>query len=563
MEKIKYVVAYMRYSSENQRDGYSIEAQKAAIEAFCQQNGYNIVHFYKDEAKTGTLDNREEFQQMISDAADGNFQAVIVHKFDRFSRDKYDNAIYKRELRNNGVRVISVLEPLDDSPESLILETLLEGMAQYYSENLSREVKKGLREKALLAKHCGGVAPYGYKVNKETSDLEIEPTEAEIVRKIFELYNNGLPVLEIANHLNSMGVKTRLNKTRGGKEFSPQMVRGILSNEKYNGTYVYRKTKRIKSHGKMKNVKQSSSEIIVLEDKVPKLIEDEAWLSAQKRLKSNTYNTTRAKVDYLLNGLMFCGECGSPYIGGGSVPKYKDGVEVGRYNFYICSKKRKTHDCKAPQVNKDRIENAVIQGIIDYCYNDNSIELFAEDFSKWWATHEDENKSELAQYKAELKRLEAQKARIVSLALDDVLTPAEAKQRKNEVEIKIATIEPKIRSFEMPNVPSKTEIIRFMRETRKAIKDGTFDDYHALIRQHLAKIEVFKDCQVITLKKVPYLTEPEETEVRRPRKGCKKTIDSECYGKDYHSVSIVNDLPKELTITLRLEKGKHVAVLVA
>ena len=564
MERIKYVVAYMRYSSENQRDGYSIEAQKAAIEAFCQQNGYNIVHFYKDEAKTGTLDSREEFQQMIADAAEGNFQAVIVHKFDRFSRDKYDNAIYKRELRNNGVRVISVLEPLDDSPESLILETLLEGMAQYYSENLSREIKKGLGVKALLAKHCGGVAPYGYKVNKETSDFEIEPTEAEVVRKVFDLYVNGMPVLEIANHLNALGLKTRINKTRGGKDFTPQMVRGILSNEKYNGTFVYRKTKKVKSHGRLKTVKQSGSDIIVLDDKIPKIVEYDLWIAAQKRLKANTYNTTRAKVEYLLDGFMFCGECGSPFVGGGSVPKYKNGVEVGRYNFYICKKKRKSHDCTAPQINKDRIEGAVIQGIIDYCYNDESIELFADDFAKWWEQHGNDNKAEIARYKDELKRLEAQKARIVSLALDDVLTPVEAKERKKEIEVKIATIEPKIRQFETPNIPSKKEIVRFMKDTKAAIQSGAFDDYRALIRQHLTKVEVFNDCQVITLKKVPYMVEPEEADVRLPRRGCKKTIDSECNTLQEHSVSIVNEpLPKELTITLKLERGKRVAYLVA
>lgn len=564
MEVIKYVVAYMRYSSEGQRDGYSIEAQKAAIEEFCKRLGYIIVHFYTDEAKTGTLDNREAFQQMIADSASGDFQAVIVHKFDRFSRDKYDNAIYKRELRNNGVRVISVLEPLDDSPESLILETLLEGMAQYYSENLAREVKKGQTQKALLAQHCGGIVPYGYSVNPDTSEYEIVPSEAEVVRKIYELYNNGTPTQEIADHLNTLGLKTRLNKTKGGVPFTSQMVRGIIANEKYNGTFIYRKTKRIRAKGRYKTVKQNDDEVIVCEDKVPRIVDNETWVTANKRLRSRTYNTTRAKVEYLLTGLMFCGECGSPFVGGGSVPRYdKDGNEVARYNYYICSKKRKTHDCKCSQVSKERIEDAVIKGIIDYCYNDKSIKIFADDFSQWLETHNNADKAEIARYKSELKKLEQQKGRLVSLALEGVLTPVETKDRKRELEAKITSLQAKLQSMEKTNLPSKKDIMRFMEDTRHDIANGTFDDYAGLIRQHLARIDVYNGYQIITLKKVPYLTEPDENDgISTYHSPAKSISDSECKPLHYHSVSLM-DLPKELTITLRLEKGSREAVFVA
>jgi site-specific DNA recombinase len=155
--------AYARYSSDNQREE-SIDAQLRAIREYCDRNGIRLVKIYTDEARSATTDDRPGFLQMIQDSALGLFDAVIVHKLDRFSRDRYDSAFYKRQLKKNGVRLISVLENLDDSPESIILESVLEGMAEYYSRNLAREVMKGMKETALQCKHTGGKPPLGYDV---------------------------------------------------------------------------------------------------------------------------------------------------------------------------------------------------------------------------------------------------------------------------------------------------------------------------------------------------------------------------------------------------------------
>lgn len=162
--------AYARFSSDNQRDE-SIDAQLRAIYKFAQDNGYEIVAEYIDRAKTGTNDRREDFQRMIADSASGDFEAVIVHKLDRFARSRYDSAFYKRTLKTNGVQLVSVLEHFGSEPESIIMEGLLESMSEYYSANLSREVKKGQMENALACKHTGGQPPLGYHV---TPDLRYE-----------------------------------------------------------------------------------------------------------------------------------------------------------------------------------------------------------------------------------------------------------------------------------------------------------------------------------------------------------------------------------------------------
>ena len=157
---------YGRFSSNNQREE-SIDAQLRAAEEFAKKNNYEIVRTYADKAKSGTSDKRPEFLQMIKDAEKGIFDTLIVHKLDRFSRNKYDSALYKRKLKQYGIKLVSVTEQLDDSPESVILESVIEGMAEYYSKNLARETMKGLKENAYKCKHTGGLAPLGYDVNSD------------------------------------------------------------------------------------------------------------------------------------------------------------------------------------------------------------------------------------------------------------------------------------------------------------------------------------------------------------------------------------------------------------
>ena len=235
MLNIPRVAQYARFSSDNQRSE-SIDAQIRAMNQFCKQNHWQVVSTYTDEARSATTDNRPQFQQMITDSSKGLFDIVLVHKLDRFSRDRYDSAIYKKKLKRNKVRLCSVLERMDDSPESIMMESVLEGMAEYYSKNLSREVMKGMNETALQCKHTGGCPPLGYRLNSERM-LEIEPHEAEAVRIIFQMYADGYGYTAIADRLNSLGYEPK----RGGR-FGKNSLGSILDNEKYTGVYVFNKS---------------------------------------------------------------------------------------------------------------------------------------------------------------------------------------------------------------------------------------------------------------------------------------------------------------------------------
>ena len=183
-------VIYGRFSSDNQREE-SIDAQVRACREYAKSKDLEIVNIYTDSAKTGTNSNREQFQKMIKDSAKREFRYVIIHKLDRFARNRYDSAVCKRELQMNGVQVLSVIENLTDTAEGKMMEAVLEGMAEYFSANLARETMKGMKENAYKCIHTGGIPPLGYDVDSTTRKLTINEEEANIVKIIFDMYAAG------------------------------------------------------------------------------------------------------------------------------------------------------------------------------------------------------------------------------------------------------------------------------------------------------------------------------------------------------------------------------------
>ena len=207
-------VAYARFSSDGQREE-SIDAQIRAIKNFAEKNGYTLHKIYADRGISGTTDKRPQFLRMIEDVKTNGTNAVIVHKLDRFARNRADSAIYRMELSRRNIRLLSVLENFDDSPESIILQSVIEGYNEYYSRNLQREVMKGLMENARTCRHTGGTPCLGYDIDKETLKYVINPYEAEAVKLIFRMYLDGAGYGEIINELNRRGYKTKRGNAFG------------------------------------------------------------------------------------------------------------------------------------------------------------------------------------------------------------------------------------------------------------------------------------------------------------------------------------------------------------
>ena len=248
----------------------------------------------------------------MADAQTGLFNCVIVHKLDRFSRDRYDSAFYKRLLKKKGIRLISVLENLNDSPESIILESVLEGMAEYYSKNLAREVRKGMNENAIKAKHNGGVPPLGYDVTKDMG-YAINEVEAA-VRHIFDMYAEGYGYGKIIEVLNSEDYKTKT-----GHSFGKNSIADILRNEKYIGRYVFNKRLKKGSNRQYK----PDDEITRIDGALPAIISTGTWDKVQQILGGRKRMPRQGgKRTYILTGKIVCGECGAAYVGGRGDKRY-------------------------------------------------------------------------------------------------------------------------------------------------------------------------------------------------------------------------------------------------
>lgn len=363
MRELIRAVAYPRYSSDNQREE-SINAQMSAIEEYCNRKGYTLIGDYPDEAKSATTDQRPNFQQMIKDSEKGMFDVVIVHKFDRFARDRYDSAYYKRLLKKNSVRLESVLEQLDDSPESVILESVLEGMAEYYSKKLAREARKGLLENAKKALHTGGRPPYGLKVNDEMKYI-IDEERAEAVRIYFQGIAGGISLAKIAETLNEQGFRTQM-----GRKFTNNSFQSWASNRKYKGDYTWDVSAPKREDGRRNtNDKKPLQDQIIIPNAIPAIIEPELWNEVNKIMQQRKQKpgAMKAKIYYLLSGKIVCGKCGSTYAGNSYKNlKSKDKTVL---TYYKCSGK-----CGNSSVRKLDIEQMALEHVHDICFTEEAIQ---------------------------------------------------------------------------------------------------------------------------------------------------------------------------------------------
>ena len=463
---ITYVVAYARFSSDNQREE-SIDAQLRAIRSYCNQKDYVLLDTYVDEARSATTDDRPSFQRMVRDAAAGNFSAVIVHKLDRFSRNRYDSAIYKKQLRDHGVRVESVLEHLDDSPESVILESLLEGMSEYYSKNLAREVRKGQNENALKCRHNGGVPLYGYSVDKDGYYV-INEYEAAAVRAIFQLVKTGHSYQEIISIMTERGYRTR-----SGRKFSYSTIHHMLHNEKYNGTYVYNRTMPQPKGGKRTNASRPDDEILRIPGGMPAIVDMPTFLEVQKIMKRRNNQSAvaagHAKEVYLLQGLIKCGNCGSPMVGA----RRKDGRDKKLRVSYECSgRKRKKTNCMMRNVSRDLVESLVIDHLEKYVLSDEAIarakEILTEEIEKNSKTAPDglnALKKDLADTNAALDHLiDAIAAGVDALRMKDKIDALEAK--RISLEQQIALIESRQHTFDSIQLAGLDAVLSQYRNIR-------------------------------------------------------------------------------------------------
>ena len=396
-------VIYARYSPGPRQTDQSIEGQVRDCMQYANDNGINVLEVYADRHISGSdFENRSEFNRMIRDAEKKQFQSIIVWKIDRFGRDREEIALNKIKLKKNGIRLLYAKEIIPDGPEGIILESLMEGLAEYYIADLRQKVKRGQRESALKGLAVSGQAPFGYKIVDKI--YEIEEREAWVVQYIFENYDVGYTSTEILSELDKMGIKNKK-----GKSLTPNGIYTILRNEKYIGKCFY--------DG--------------IPIPIPSIISQELWNSVHSKFhkRKGHASSYKATDKYLLSLKAFCGECGSMLVGECGYGKM--GV---RYSYYKCAtRKRKNtpHKCILKTYRKDKLEDFVIYHTMKDVLQDDIINYLAERVIE--IQKKDLSNLKLEQYNNALKENQRAISNLMNAIEQGIITPT-TKDRLMELE---------------------------------------------------------------------------------------------------------------------------------
>lgn len=325
------VVIYARFSSSSQREA-SIEEQVKICREYAEKNKHSIIKVYSDCAISGKTDDRPQLQKLLFDSSKQMFQAVLVYSIDRFGRDLTQTLLNEKRLNDNEVILLSATEHFTDDASGRFFRNIMMSYAQFYSDELSAKIRRGMDYNAERCIFNGGGIPLGYKINKEKK-FEVDPDTAPIVKLIFEMYADGKTVTEINKHLNAQGYKTSK-----GRAFNKNSLHTMLTNRRYLGYYIYG---GIETKGG-----------------IPQIIPDELFEKVAEKLKTNKKAPARAKakVEYLLTTKLFCGHCKDMMVGFSGT-----GKQGKTYRYYVCRKTlNNPKSCNKKRVGKDYIEDLVI-----------------------------------------------------------------------------------------------------------------------------------------------------------------------------------------------------------
>ena len=455
----KRAALYARFSpGPNQREE-SITGQMRENQLYCDKNNYIVVTQYADRHITGRNDNRPQFQQMIEDAEKGLFDVIVCYKTDRFARDRFDAAVYKNKLKKYGIRVEYSKMSIPDGPEGIILESVLEGLDEYYSKDLAQKILRGLYDNALEGKSTGGPTPYGYKIVDKK--YVIDTDTAPIVQEIFTRYASGELIVSIIEDLNERGIRTARNGL-----FNKSSLHRMFKNEKYIGIYRHKST-------------DENFEDVVLYDVIPPIIEEDLFTKVQKRFTLNYHHKKRAtlfnstektkqfqNVDFILSGKILDLACNGYYVGDSGQSK------SGTYYYYTCANKKARRGCKSKSYRKEAIENTVFECLRDNVLSEDVIDFISEQIDKIQNEKEDKNTLRML----ERKLLEVQKSlKNIITAIEKGIFTDTTKQRLLELEDQQAKLETEIQ-FEQSRLKApkltKDRVIFFLKSLTENCNDN-------------------------------------------------------------------------------------------
>ena len=456
-------VIYARYSSDNQREE-SIEGQIRECTAYAEKNGITIIKHYIDRAISAKTDNRPEFQQMIKDSDKKLFDIVLVWKLDRFARNRYDSARYKTQLKKNGVKLMSATEIISEGPEGIILESVLEGYAEYYSADLAEKVVRGQTENILKGRCNGGRGTFGYTLDSERK-FHIDPLASPFVLESFRKYRDGLTMKEIRDWLNENGIKNPV-----GGAFTYNSVEHMLKNRRYIGELKFRD--------------------VVVPDAIPPIVPLELFEDVQEKIAKNKKAPARRKAedDYLLTTKLHCGYCGALMFGESGTSRTG---EVHRY--YKCATAKKHKGCKKKTVRKQWLEDLVVNQTMQLVRDDAAMESI---IAKVMELQDREN-TNLPLYEKQLRDAESGIQNMLNAIQAGILTSS-TKERLEQLEETKRELETRIAEEKLAKPKVTEEFIRFWLLRFRKLDMSLKDQRQALVDTFINAIYLYDDKVLIT-----------------------------------------------------------------
>ena len=456
-------VIYARYSTDSQREE-SIEGQIRECTAYAEKNDLTVVKHYIDRAISAKTDNRPQFQQMIKDSERGIFDVIIVWKLDRFARNRYDSARYKTQLKRNGVKLVSATEVISAGPEGIILESVLEGYAEYYSADLSEKVVRGMTENALKGIYNGGTIPFGYMID-ETRHYQPDPLLAPYVEQTFQKYADGATMTDLRDWLKAHNIKNSM-----GGEMSYNTIQRMLSNRRYIGEL------------RLRDVVQPNA--------IPALVSEELFNKVQEKLAKNKKAPARHKAEesYLLTTKLYCGKCGALMFGESGVS------HTGKmYTYYKCAAAKKKKTCDKKAVRKQWLEDLVVNETMKLVEDDASVNAIIAKVMEL----QNQESTDLPIYEKQLKETEVGITNMLNAIQMGILTSS-TKERLEALEEQRKELQARIAEERLAKPKMKEEFVRFWLLRFRKLDMTQPEQRQALVDTFINAIYLYDDKVLIT-----------------------------------------------------------------
>ena len=460
---MKKAVAYMRMSTDKQE--HSIDSQWRLIKEYADRNKFSVIHKYEDEGISGrAAEKRPAFMQMIDDSESGDFEAVLIYDSSRFARNLKDAIVYKSILKQNGVDLISITEPILDEDNALITDALMGAMNEMYSRKLSKNVRRGQEQKVLRGEVCTK-PPFGYIRPTPGATFEIVPEEAEIVQYIFEQYKKGRTCYGLATELSKAGVKTRR-----GNLFDARQVEYIIKNPIYKG-YM-----KITTSGRLHYNRADHPPIIeeAFFDEVQNIYQTRQNRRGEKQMPKERHK-------HWLSGKIRCGICGGAYSYNRSYG--------GRNDNFRCTNRMKGKCHESPCITVKNMEHLFLQAIMEMAQSPDQFEVHLVPSSKPIARDFD----------AEMRKIKSALKRAKDAYLAEIDSIEEYKENKSRLENEMVLLKEEKEKDSLPHEPDMDKFKEKLSNAYTLLLSGAdLEQKQSCIEDLIAKVVVNGPGRTIT-----------------------------------------------------------------